>query len=223
MEQQAKITILIADDHTLVRDAWIFMFNRDQRFVVVGETGDDKAVIQLAATKQPNVILLDINLHGINGIDLIPELKKYSPTSNILGVSLHSEPIFAKKMIESGAMGYVTKNSSGKELLQAIIDVSQGKKFICEEIKSKLSESLFASHRDSRVSSLSVREVEIVKQISNGFSSKEIAFMLNITRKTVEVHRYNIMKKLNVPNAAGLVNFFNKHQLEFEEKLKTAI
>jgi len=223
MVQRAKISILIAEDHTLLREAWIFMFGRDQRFEVVGDTGDQRAAIQLAAAKQPNVILLDINLNGINGIDLIPELKKYSPASAILGVSLHSEPIFAKRMIEFGALGYVTKNSGGIELIQAILEVSQGKKFICEEILNKLSDRIiFDSNRDNRVNSLSLREVEIVKQISHGFSSKEIAFMLNITRKTVEVHRYNIMKKLGVPNAAGLVNFFNKHQLEFEEKLSSS-
>lgn len=223
MEQKAKITILIADDHTLLREAWIFMFGKDQRFEVVGQSGHENQVLLLAAQKKPDVILLDINLNGSNGIDLIPALKIHSPLSVILGVSLHSEPIFAKKMIESGASGYVTKNSGGNELLQAIIDVSEGKKFICEEIRNKLSENLISNPvKEDRVNSLSQREIEIVKQISNGFSSKEIAFMLNITRKTVEVHRYNIMKKLGVPNAAGLVNFFNKHQLEFEEKLNSS-
>jgi DNA-binding NarL/FixJ family response regulator len=221
MEQQKKISVLIAEDHTLLREAWTFMLERDGRFEVLGETGDVHQLMQLAEDLKPKVIMLDININGVSTIDLIPLIKAKSLYSAILGVSLHSEPIFAKRMIEYGAMGYVTKNSSGHELLQAILQVSHGKKYICEEILTKLSDRLICDQvKDDRVNSLSTREVEIVKQISKGFSSKEIGCILNITRKTVEVHRYNIMKKLSVPNAAGLVNFFNQHQMEFEEKLR---
>ena len=112
-------------------------------------------------------------------------------------------------------MGYVTKNSSREEMFRAIIEVYHGKKYVCEEIKNILSEQVISGDdQHSGLNSLSQREIEIISFIKKGYSSKEIADALNISVKTVEVHRYNILKKLNLKNAAALVNFINNSQLD---------
>jgi DNA-binding NarL/FixJ family response regulator len=212
-----KISILIADDHTLVRETWSFILNTDPRFQVVAESGSGEEAVELARQLRPDIVIMDINLPGINGIEATQLIRKSSPSSKILGVSLHTQPTYARKMIQKGAMGYVTKNSSREEMFKAIIEIHEGKKYICEEIKNILSEQVISGEDQSAgVNSLSQREIEIIAFIKKGNSSKEIADALNISVKTVEVHRYNILKKLNLKNAAALVNFINNSQLEFD-------
>jgi DNA-binding NarL/FixJ family response regulator len=212
-----KITILIADDHTLVRETWSFILNTDNRFTVVAESGSGEEAVEMAKKLRPNIVIMDINLPGINGIEATQQIRKYSPGSRILGVSLHTQPTYARKMMQKGAMGYVTKNSSREEMFKAILEIQAGKKYICDEIKNILSEQVISGDDpQTGLNSLSQREIEIIAYIKKGFSSKEIADSLNISVKTVEVHRYNILKKLNLKNAAALVNFINNSQLDFE-------
>lgn len=212
-----KITILIADDHTLVRETWSFILNTDARFSVVAESGSGEEAVELAKKLRPNIVIMDINLPGINGIEATQQIRKFSPGSKILGVSLHTQPTYARKMIQKGAMGYVTKNSSREEMFKAIMEIQSGKKYICDEIKNILSEQVISGDDpQTGLNSLSQREIEIISFIKKGFSSKEIADELKISVKTVEVHRYNILKKLNLKNAAALVNYINNSQLDFD-------
>ena len=212
-----KISILIADDHTLVRETWSFILNTDPRFSVVAESGSGEEAVELAKKLRPNIVIMDINLPGMNGIEATQQIRKYSPGTRILGVSLHTQPTYARKMMQKGAMGYVTKNSSREEMFKAILEVQSGKKYICDEIKNILSEQVISGDDpQTGLNSLSQREIEIIAYIKKGFSSKEIADALSISVKTVEVHRYNILKKLNLKNAAALVNFINNSQLDFE-------
>jgi two-component system invasion response regulator UvrY len=212
-----KITILIADDHTLVRETWSFILNTDERFKVVAESGSGEDAVELAKQLRPNIVIMDINLPGMNGIEATQLIRKYSPASRILGVSLHTQPTYARKMIQKGAMGYVTKNSSREEMFKAITEIQAGRRYICDEIKNILSEQVINGEEpQSGLNALSQREIEIINFIKKGFSSKEIAESLDISVKTVEVHRYNILKKLNLKNSAALVNYINNSQLEFE-------
>ncbi len=212
-----KITILIADDHTLVRETWSFILNTDERFTVIAESGNGEEAVELAKQLRPNIVIMDINLPGMNGIEATQLIRKYSPASRILGVSLHTQPTYARKMIQKGAMGYVTKNSSREEMFRAIIEIQAGRRFICDEIKNILSEQIInGDEQQGGLNSLSQREIEIITFIKKGFSSKEIAESLDISVKTVEVHRYNILKKLNLKNSAALVNYINTSHLEFE-------
>ena len=212
-----KITILIADDHTLVRETWSFILNTDERFKVIAESGSGEEAVELAKQLRPNIVIMDINLPGMNGIEATQLIRKYSPASKILGVSLHTQPTYARKMIQKGAMGYVTKNSSREEMFKAIMEVQNGRRYICDEIKNILSEQVInGEDQNSGLNALSQREIEIINFIKKGFSSKEIAENLDISVKTVEVHRYNVLKKLNLKNSAALVNYINNSQLEFE-------
>src|SRR5688500_11982627 len=157
------------------------------------------------------MILMDINMMQIYGFEETEKIRKVSPASKIIGVSMHSQPAYAKKMLQIGARGYVTKNSSKEEMLEAIMQVHNGNKYICDEIKNNISELILEENKDvPNVNALTEREIQIINLIKEGQSSKEIANVLNISLKTVEVHRHNVLKKLKLKNAASLVNFINQ-------------
>jgi DNA-binding NarL/FixJ family response regulator len=205
-----KISILIADDHKLIRETWTYILNSDPRFQVVAECGDSEQAVEMARQKRPNIVLMDINMTPINGFEATERIRKISPGSKIIGVSMHSQPAYAKKMLQVGARGYVTKNSSRDEMFKAIMEVHHGNKYVCEEIKTIISEQLLEDNQDSpNINTLTEREIQIINHIREGLSSKEIAGKLDISLKTVEVHRHNILKKLKLKNSASLVNFIN--------------
>lgn len=206
-----KITILLVDDHKLIRDSWSFILNSDSRFIVVGETSSGEEAIEIAREKRPKIILMDVNMSPINGFDATKQIHKISPDSRIIAVSMHTMPAYAKRMLQLGAMGYVTKNSSKEEMIKAIVEVNNGKKYICEEVKAILADQELEENSDKGgdMNNLSRRELDIIKLIKEGLSSKEIALQLDISLKTVEVHRYNVLKKLKLKNTAALVNYIN--------------
>ena len=184
-----KISVLIADDHKLIRDTWSFILNNDPRFQVIAECGDSEQAVEAARLKRPNIVLMDINMMPISGFEATEKIRKVSPASKIIGVSMHSQPAYAKKMLQIGARGYVTKNSSKEEMMKAILEVHQGNKYICEEIKNNISELVLEENRDvPNVNALTEREIQIINLIKDGQSSKEIANHLNISLKTVFVN-----------------------------------
>jgi len=203
-----KISILLVDDHKLIRDSWSFILNSDPRFQVVGETSNGEEAIRIAEEKRPQIILMDVNMSPINGFDATEKINQLSPESKIIAVSMHTMPAYAKRMLQLGAMGYVTKNSSREEMLTAIVEVHQGRRYICEEVKAILAEQEM-DERSDELNNLSRRELDIINLIKQGHSSREIALKLEISLKTVEVHRYNVLKKLKLKNTAALVNYIN--------------
>ncbi len=209
-----QITILLVDDHKLIRDSWSFILNSDSRFNVIAETSNGEEAVEIVKSLSPDIILMDVNMAPVNGFDATRQILKISPRSKIIAVSMHTMPAYAKRMMQLGAMGYVTKNSSKDEMIKAIIEVSDGKKYICEEVKNILAQKeLEDEHSTADMNNLSRRELDIIKLIKEGLSSKEIASQLDISLKTVEVHRYNILKKLKLKNTAALVNFINVNGL----------
>lgn len=205
-----KVTILLVDDHKLIRESWSFILNSDPRFTVVGETSSGEEAISLAKEMNPQIILMDVNMSPMNGFEATEQIHQVSPESKVIAVSMHTMPAYAKRMLQLGAMGYVTKNSSKDEMITAIIEVSNGKRFICDEVKEILAQQEVSDDGgDGGMNNLSRREIDIIKLIKEGLSSKEIALKLDISLKTVEVHRYNILKKLKLKNTAALVNFIN--------------
>ena len=208
------IKIFIVDDHTLLREAWKMALASDDAFTIVGEAGNGEEAVEMIPKLRPDVITMDINLPGINGIETTKQVRKMLPGVKVLGISLHSQPSYARKMMQAGAMGYVTKNSSKEEMFKAITEIHQGRKYVCQEIKNILSTQLIGDEEDKiKLEALSLREIEIIRHIIKGDTSKEIAQTLFISVKTVEVHRYNILKKLKLKNAAALVNFINNHPM----------
>ena len=209
-----KITILLVDDHKLIRESWSFILNSDPRFLVVGETSNANDAIEIAKEKKPKIVLMDINMNPVNGFDATKLVRKFSPGSKVIGISMHSMPAYARRMLQVGAMGYVTKNSSRDELLEAIIEVNDGKKYICAEVKNILAQQELEEDTDRPdMNQLSRREIDVIQLIKEGDSSRVIAEKLDISLKTVEVHRYNILRKLKLKNTAALVNFINTQGL----------
>ena len=205
-----KITVLIVDDHTLIRETWSFLLGRNENFEVIAEVGDGQKAIDIARDKRPNIVLLDINMTPLNGFDVLKMIRKQSPGSKVIAVSMHSQPAYAKKMLRMGAKGYITKNSPRQEMLDAIMDVYNGNTYICQEVKNILSDQMLNEEDTAAgLNQLSEREIEVINQIRDGLSSKEIADRLAISIKTVEVHRHNILKKLKVKNTASLINYIN--------------
>lgn len=209
-----SISILIADDHKLIRDTWSFILNTDERFKVVAECSNGEEAIEQAKNKRPQIVLMDINMTPVSGLEATKQIRKVSPGSRIIGVSMHSQPAYAKKMLQIGARGYVTKNSSREEMFRAIMEVHRGNRYICDEVKNIISEQIMDDGPSQGINALSERELQIVKLIKEGFSSKEISNQLNISLKTVEVHRHNILKKLNLKNSAALVNYINTYAVD---------
>jgi DNA-binding NarL/FixJ family response regulator len=215
-----KITILVADDHTLIREMWIMTLHTEPDFEVIAETGSGEEAIELARQLKPEIVLMDINLPGMNGIEATQQIRKSSPDSKIVAISLHTHPMYARKMMKMGAMGYVSKSSSSAEMFTAIREVQMGRKYICNEIKDNLSEEMLNGNSDlTKVSSLTRREIEIIGFVKLGESSQKIADSLHIAIKTVEVHRYNILKKLKLKNSSALVNFINMTYPELNKDL----
>jgi two-component system invasion response regulator UvrY len=209
-----KITVLIVDDHTLIRETWSFLLGRNENFEVIAEVGDGQKAIDIARDKRPNIVLLDINMTPLNGFDVLKMVRKQSPGSKVIAVSMHSQPAYAKKMLRMGAKGYITKNSPRQEMLDAIMEVQNGNTYICQEVKNILSDQMLSEEDTvAGLNQLSEREIEVINQIRDGLSSKEIADRLAISIKTVEVHRHNILKKLKVKNTASLINYINSSGL----------
>lgn len=207
------ITILLIDDHALIRETWSMILNTNSSFQVVGEAGSAEEGLELVSSLSPAVVIMDINLPGINGIEATEALCKLHPTVKVLGVSLHTQPTYAKKMMAAGALGYVTKNSSREEMFAAIADICMGKKYICQEIKDALSKQLCLDKNEQvNVHDLTEGEQQVVHLVMQGLSSKEIAETFSISPQTVELHRYNILLKMGLKNSAALVSFLNEHQ-----------
>jgi len=203
------ISIIIADDHKLIRETWTYILNRDPRFKVIGACSNSVEAVSMSEQKHPNVVLMDINMVPFSGIEATRQIREVSPESRIIGVTMHSQPAYAKKMLQYGASGYVTKNSSKEEMVNAILEVSKGNRYVCDEIRELMNESTEDPTSTSAINSLTEREMDVINLIRHGSSSKDISTKLKISIKTVEVHRHNILKKLKLKNAASLIHFMN--------------
>ena len=210
-----KISIVIFDDHNLVAEMWSELISTDDRFTVSGICNDtSEASFEIVKQKRPDVVIMDINIQPISGIDATKLVKRLSPGSKVIGVSMHNQPSFAKRMLKNGALGYVTKSSNKSEMFQAIQSVVGGKVYVCKEIQENLAKQVFEDDEVPDISKLSEREVDVLKHIKDGLSSKEIAEKLFLSARTVEVHRSNILKKLNLKNTASLLKFIHNSSLD---------
>lgn len=203
-----SFSVLIADDHQLIRQAWSVFISANDQFSVIAECSSGKEAVDYAIRYRPDVVLMDINLPDISGVEATQKIRQLAPGVSVIGVSSHVHPSYARKMIQNGASGYMTKNSSAQELLAAITAVLNGKKYICDYIKNVIADEAFAvDGQKSGFQSLSPREREIIDLVKKGHSSKEMATLLNLSPKTIEVHRCNILRKLKLKNAAALVHY----------------
>lgn len=212
-----KISVVVVDDHKLIREMWARIFYGSNEIEIVGDCGEFDPAVEMIKLKRPDIVLLDINLQQASGMDAVPLIRKFSPGTRIIAVSMHNQLVYAKKMLQLGAKGYVTKNSSHLEIFKAIEEVMKGKVYLCSEITAILSEQLTEKEPgEMGLQQLSLREIDVIKFIKEGLSSKEIAGKLALSIRTVEVHRHNILKKLKLNNTAALINYINTTDLIFK-------
>ena len=174
------IQILIADDHRLIREAWSLVLGRDQRFNVLEVCANSTEAVRFSRKLRPDVLLLDINMGPYNGIEAAKRIRKVSPDTGIIAVTMSKQAAHAKKLLRLGAKGYVTKNSSPEEMADAIVAVSKGQIFICAEMAKLLAESSKELGNISGVHRLTAREIQVADLIKAGRSSREISQVLEI-------------------------------------------
>ncbi|MGD0567008.1 MAG: response regulator transcription factor [Candidatus Sulfotelmatobacter sp.] len=200
------ITVLLVDDHALVRRGFRRILEDEPHIKVVGEAGDGREAIRLVRELKPKVVLMDLTMPGMNGLDATKKILTTCPESSILVLSMHSEVIWARRAAEAGARGYILKSANDLDLGSAIKRVAAGE-FVFD---GQLAESGPKSERSCK---LTPRELDVLKLIVDGKSSKEIAVELRLSKNTVGVHRANIMRELGVRKTAELVRYAIRNSL----------
>lgn len=208
------IRIALAYDHQLVLDGLKSMIDQNEGFKVVAEANNGKQLLDLVSAVQVDVVLVDIDMPVMNGLMAITEMKKQNESARIIALTMHNEKSMIERVIAAGASGYLLKNIDQADLLHAITKVADGGKCFSDDVtltlaggsNTRTSQSL--NYQNSTLENqLSEREVEILKLIAEGFSNKEVGEKLFISHRTVDTHRTNLMKKLEVHNIAGLIRY----------------
>lgn len=212
-----KKRVLLVDDHQLIIDGLRGFIETNPDYVVVGEANTGTEAIRLAGVLSPHVILMDIEMPEMTGIQASEEIKRNFPEIKIIIVSMHNEKQLIKKLIDQGADGYLVKNSQQQEVMEALERVLKNQPYFSQDVTLSLlgkSAEKTGHHSDSMTTSqLTEREIEILKLVAQGMTNKEIGDSLNISHRTVDTHRTNLMKKLDVTNVAGLIRFAFKNGL----------
>ncbi len=212
-----KIRTLLVDDHKIIRDGIKSILHSDKTIDVVAEANNGAEAIKFLEknSEDIDVILMDINMPELNGIDATEIIMKLHNNINILALTMHSEETYILKMVKAGALGYVLKESGGAKLIEAVKTVAAGKKYYSNDVSITMINSIVngTAEKSSKQYNLTSRELEVLNSIVEGNTNIEIADDLCISNRTVDTHRRNILKKLNVRNTAEMVRFAMKEGL----------
>jgi two-component system, NarL family, response regulator NreC len=203
-----SISILLADDHKIIRDGLRSLLDRQPKIEVIGEADNGRQAVQLARELTPDVVVMDISMPELNGMDATRQILADSPHIKIIALSMHTDKRFIIKMLQAGASGYLLKDCAFDELARAVSTVLAGQTYLSPEITTVVIKDLVQETENSDsslISQLSSREREVLQLLAEGKTTKQIAGELFISSKTVETHRTNIMKKLNIHTLADLV------------------
>lgn len=202
-----KITIVLADDHKMVRDGLKSFLSKIDDFEVVAEVQDGEQLLSIYEKSMPDIALVDISMPRINGLEALRHLHDQNPMVKVIILSMHEEADYIMKAIQNGAKGYLLKNTDEKELEMAIRTVAEGGKYFNSTVSSIMIDNMTNKEPVKMIAETNVsnREKEILKLVSQGQSNKMIADVLHISIRTVETHRLNLLRKLEVNNAAEMV------------------
>ena len=207
------IRILLVDDHELVRTGVEFLLNAQQNLSVVGVVGSGEEALVATQNLNPDVVLMDINMPGIGGVEASKRLLQRFPDIKIIVLSVHSDGPLPQQLMKMGAKGFLCKDSGVEEMVSAINDVVHGKRFICQEVINHLAFSTLGTGEDlSPFEKLTPRELAVVTMVVDGCSIREIAKVLSITEKTVNTYRYRLHDKLQVKNDVELTRMAIKYE-----------
>jgi DNA-binding NarL/FixJ family response regulator len=209
----SKPRVLLADDHTLVLEGFRKLL--EEHCAIIGTTEDGRALVEAAERLQPDLVLLDISMPRLNGIDAARTLKKHHPDMKFIFVTMHADPSYVNEAFRAGASGYLLKRSAAQELLQAIQAVMNGAFYLTPLVTKDVLSWLLApgqSHIPA-IDDLTTRQREILQLVAEGYSAKEIASQLKISHRTIEFHKAKIMEMLNLHTTADLVKYAVAHGL----------
>jgi DNA-binding NarL/FixJ family response regulator len=200
--------VFIVDDHPVFREGLVRIINQEADLVVSGEAGDAAEALERIDASRPDLVVIDISLDGMNGLELVKSLRDRRPETRLLVVSMHPESLYAERALRAGANGYIMKRESGRTLLAAMRHVLDGKTHVSQELNELILRRVSDPGRrvgGSAVERLSDRELEVFQLIGQGFGTRQVAETLNVSMKTVETHREHIKEKLGVDSTSELV------------------
>lgn len=214
-----KTSVIIADDHTIVRDGIKALLSEQEDIVIIGEASNGSELFRLLSLTTADIILLDISMPDLSGIEICERLRTEYPQIKVLFLSMYTTEEYIFNAIKSGAHGYLPKNISQPELLEAIRSISQGREYFNETISNIILKSYInkaknaETENDIREHSLSKRELEVLRLFAEGFSNSEIGTRLFISPRTVESHKNHIMQKINLKSPVDLIKFAIKNHI----------
>lgn len=205
-----KLRIFLADDHAVLREGLVVLINAQHDMEVVGQAGDGRAVLQQTVDCRPDVVVLDISMPGLNGMQLTEQLKHACPEVRVVVLTRHTEPGYVRHMLQLGAGGYVLKQADAEELIAAIRAVAAGGTYLDSSLAGRVVHNFVRTQGQSSFvqdSDLSEREADVVRLTAQGYSNKEIATQLGISVKTVDTYKARAMEKLGLRTRAELVRY----------------
>ena len=212
MNPSKKITVLLADDHAVVRQGLCALLNTDGHFMIVGEARTGREAVQMAQTLRPDVILMDIAMPVLNGLEATRQILAANPGAKVVILSAHSDDMYVESMSKAGVAGFLEKQTSAEILTKAILEVARGNTFFSPAIAKRLrNDPSKPRDRDGLLKAngtrLTSRESEVLQLVAEGSANKQVAAELGISIKTVEKHRQHLMDKLNIHDTAGLTRY----------------
>jgi DNA-binding NarL/FixJ family response regulator len=205
-----KISILLADDHKILREGIRSLLEKEPDFEVIGETDNGRTAIELACDLKPDVVIMDIGMPDMNGVEATKEILSLVPGIRVLALSVYSDKRFVVEMLNAGATGYIVKDCAFDEMLAAVRSVASNQRYIAPKLLENIIEDYMKNKFINGIKKkdlLTPRETEVLSLIAQGKNTKEISFALNISMKTIDTHRQNIMDKLNIHNIVDLTKY----------------
>jgi len=202
--------VLLVDDHEIMREGMSALLRKYSEFEVIGLASDGREAIEMVAQLHPDVVIMDVGMPNLNGVDATRQLISAHPNLKIMALSAHSDGSVVVKMIRAGAAGYMLKESAFEELVEGLNTLMEGKTFLCKKIsKVVFSEyvDLVSNSKAMKGNGLTNREREVLQLVAEGKTTKEIAELLQLSTKTIDSHREHIMEKLGIRNIAGLTKY----------------
>jgi DNA-binding NarL/FixJ family response regulator len=203
----SRVRVLLADDHRILAEGLKSLLVPE--FDLIGVVEDGRAMVDAAKVLKPDVIIADITMPHLNGIEALEEIRKFDPHVRVIFLTMHRDVVYARRALEAGAVGFVPKHSALNDLVLAVRAAAQGRTFISPSLASELKQSSLET--PDPVASLTLRQREILRLLVDGLTTKEIGSKLHISARTVEVHKYRMVESLRVKTNAELIHFAINH------------
>lgn len=201
-----KITVLLADDHSVVRQGFRHILENEADMEIIGEAGNGREVVELGTRLAPDIVVMDVAMPELNGIEATRRLTAASPRTRVLALSMHKDSVYVREILRAGARGYLLKDAFDRDLVNAVRAVARGEGYLSPAIADAVLTD-YRQHVTDPIDLLTSREREVLQLIAEGKTNKEIAVLLNLSVYTVDAHRGKIMEKLNLHSTGELVRF----------------